>query len=354
MKLAEGSGIRMEKLAFPSIIGNKRLCGRLRDDILDGTLSHAYIIEGAAGTGKHTLARQIAAALSCENRESPSHPLPCGSCLSCRKILGGFSPDLLFRNRGDKTTLGVEVIRELRQDILVAPNDTEVKVYVIEDAHLMTPQAQNAFLLTLEEPPKYVLFLLLCESTATLLETIRSRAPTLRTEPIDAEEIGRYLTENVAEAEALKKSTPEEFSEILASADGSIGRALELLDPKARRPILARRKLARDFVSLCTGRKNTVTVLKYLNSLSQKRDELTEQLSSILLCLRDLLLCKQTENAPLCFFADREDACTLAYTFTTPTLLHYCEQISAAMDSLRVNANVRLTLTTLAVNTGLL
>ena len=94
--------------------------------------------------------------------------------------------------------------------------------------------------------------------------------------------------------------------------------------------------------------------MRFLNSLGARRDELIEQFSTILICLRDLLLCKQTENAPLCFFADREEASSLAYTFTTPTLLSLCDSVNEATDRLRANANVRLTVTAMAQQCNLL
>lgn len=342
------------KPAFTDVVGNDPLRLRLRDDLLSGKLSHAYILEGADGSGKHMLATRIAAALSCEERDDPSKPLPCLTCPSCRKILGGNSPDVITVSREDKATLGVEAIREIRRDVYVAPNDISAKIYIIEDAHLLTVQAQNALLLTLEEPPAYVLFLLLCHSATPLLETIRSRAPTLRTEPLSPDRIGEHLCRVSTEAAMLKQTAPSEFSEILVAANGSIGKALSLLDAKSRKPIIARRDMARSFVRLVTSRRNGAEAMRFLNGLGQKRDELTEQFSTILFCLRDLLLLKQTENAPLCFFADREEALALAYSFTTPELLALCDKISLACDNLRKNANVRLTLTSLAVNTGLL
>lgn len=342
------------KPAFTDVVGNDALRLRLRDDLLSGKLSHAYILEGADGSGKHMLAMRIAAALACEERDDPSKPLPCLTCPSCRKILGGNSPDVITVSREDKATLGVEAIREIRRDVYVAPNDISAKIYMIEDAHLLTVQAQNALLLTLEEPPAYVLFLLLCRSATPLLETIRSRAPTLRTEPLSPDRIAEHLCRVSTEAATLKQTAPSEFSEISVAANGSIGKALSLLDAKSRKPIIARRDMARSFVRLVTSRRNGAETMRFLNGLGQKRDELTEQFSTILFCLRDLLLLKQTETAPLCFFADREEALSLAYEFTTPELLSLCDKVSHACDSLRKNANVRLTLTSLAVNTGLL
>lgn len=339
---------------FEGVAANEALRTRIGQEIAAGTLSHAYIIEGPKGSGKHTLARQISAALSCERRKDSASPLPCLTCPSCKKILGGNSPDVITIGREDKTTLGVEAIRKLKTDVWVMPNDTDVKIYIIEDAHLMTIQAQNALLLTLEEPPAYVLFFLLCESSATLLETIRSRAQTLHTEPVLGEIMDTYLCRHSSDAAALKATNPSEYYEILATADGKIGMALDLLNPKARKPLLEQRATAREFVRLCSERRSAEASLRYLNSLSQKRDLLTSQLSSILLCLRDLILTKQTEDAPLCFFADSEEAASLAYHFTMPELLKLSGAVNEAIDRLRLNANIRLTLTSLAVRAGMI
>ncbi|MBQ8310247.1 MAG: hypothetical protein IJX80_04440 [Clostridia bacterium] len=340
--------------AFTDIIGNEQLRMRLCRDVAEGSLSHAYIIEGARGSGKHMLALRLAAAIACERRTDPTHPLPCLTCPACRKIISGNSPDVIYINREDKATLGVDAVRTLKNDVYVAPNDISAKIYIIEDAHLMTVQAQNAFLLTLEEPPPYVLFLLLCESTATLLETVRSRAPTLRTEPIAPDGIGNHLRAHVPDAKKMATESPSEFNELLAAADGSIGRAIALLDPKLYKPLAERRQRARHFVQLCGEQHRAAAAMRFLLSLPQKRDELTEQCNEILLCLRDLLLCKQTDAAPLCFFGDHEEACALAYGFTTPALLSLCEGVTHAIERLRVNANMRLTLTALASDCGFL
>ncbi|MBQ8415802.1 MAG: hypothetical protein IJX13_02720 [Clostridia bacterium] len=343
------------KSAFTEIVGNRRLKERLCADILSNRLSHAYIIDGGRGSGKHTLALSIAAAVACECKKDGDAPLPCRTCSSCKKILSGNSPDVIYISKGDRATLGVETIRELKSDVYIAPNDISAKIYIIEDAHLMTKQAQNAFLLTLEEPPPYVLFLLLCEGTEALLETVRSRAPTLRTEPIGTDEIGEYLIKAVPEAKRIKSDSPDEWGEILAAADGSIGRAIALLDPKAYKPIVEKRRAAREFVTLCAEKKSSTDAMRFLLSFSKKsREGLAELWNETLLCLRDLLLLKQTENAPLCFFFDREEALSLAYSFTTPRLLSLCDGVSRALESLRRNANVRLTLMALATDCGLL
>lgn len=338
---------------FTQIAANDALRQKLGAEIRTGALSHAYIIEGPHGSGKHTLALQIIAALSCENRSDSNSALPCLHCNSCKKILGSNSPDVTVIGKEDKATIGVDAVRKLKNDVLVPPNDTDVKAYIIEDAHLMTHQAQNAFLLTLEEPPSYVLFFLLCDSAALMLETIRSRAPTLHTEPVPQKLMDEHLMRTSAEARELKSVNPTEFAEILATANGRLGVAIELLNPVARKPILERRENAKQFIRLCSDRRNATATMRYLASLGQKRDAIIEQLSTALLCLRDLLICKQCDEPPLCFFADHEEAHATAYRFTTPELLSLCNALEKAIDRLRTNANVRLTLTALAVDTGL-
>ena len=276
------------------------------------------------------------------------------NCPSCKKILDGNSPDLITVHREDTASLGVDIIREMRKDVWIAPNDTDFKIYLIEEAHLMNEQAQNALLLTLEEPPAYVFFLLLCETTSTLLETIRSRASTLHTEPVDKETMDRYLCEKSTEARALKASNPHEYYEMLATSDGCIGTALALLSPSARKPILEKRERAREFVHLCSDRKSAFDTFRYINSLGARRETVIQQLNVTLLCLRDLLLCKQADEPSLCFFAECEEAHNLAYRFTTPDLLRLCSEVNEAVNRLKANANVKLTMTSLAVGAGMI
>ena len=176
-----------------SIVGNSFIKSKLLSDIVSDSLSHAYIIEGKKGSGRHTIAYMTAAALVCEKINDNASPLPCLNCPSCKKILGQKSPDVITVTREDKATLGVDVIRELRNDVRVIPHELEYKIYVVEEADKMTVQAQNAFLLTLEEPPKYVKFFLICEDSNIFLETIRSRSQILRTELIPTEDIDKFL-----------------------------------------------------------------------------------------------------------------------------------------------------------------
>ena len=243
--------------SFSCVFGNEKLRERLASDIREGMMSHAYIIEGDKGCGKHTLARAVAAALACENAGDGGYNLPCGVCPSCKKILAGKSPDVITVSReAGKTQMGVEVIRGLREDVRLMPNDLDVKVYIIEDAHTMNDHAQNAFLLTLEEPPEFVKFLLLCESAENLLETVKSRAPVLRMSTLENALLRQKLIEISPEAAELSRNSKKEFEEIIKLSSGCLGQAIELLSEDTRAPRIEARHLAIELLLCLTERRN--------------------------------------------------------------------------------------------------
>ena len=288
------------KQAFDDIAENTALRMRLADDILGSTLSHAYIIEGERGSGKHMLALRIAAALSCEKKDDPSLPLPCRTCPSCRKILSGNSPDVIYIGRGDKATLGVEAIRNLKQDVYVAPNDVAAKVYIIEDAHLMTVQAQNAILKLLEEPPKNVYFMLLVENAASLLATVRSRAPILRMQVFTSEEIEQYLIANSTRALEMSRKSPDELSHIVARSGGSIGEALRIIDEGDMSQTLA--KQAVELLAILTDKdRASLAVFPFP---SKNREELSEFLSLVRTAIRDMTASRSMAKCEMLFGDD--------------------------------------------------
>ena len=326
-------------IAYRSIIGNDMLKDRLSHAIETSSLSHAYVIEGARGSGRHTLVRRTVAALCCKNRNVGDYP--CERCSSCIKILGNKSVDLITVGlEEDRATIGVDSIRFLKNDIYVAPNDGDYKVYVIDNADKMTSQAQNAFLLSLEEPPPYVLFFLICENSDALLETVKSRAPILRTERISADLIKAHI---LSDARARELNLNGELDEIVSESNGSIGYAKDLLDVRRRKPIMENRRTAREFIMLASG-KRASEKLDLIAALGNKRAEVCERISYIQNALRDLILLKKSEDAPLCFYSDRDQACELSTHFTSAKLFTLFSATDTALDDLSKNANVKLTL----------
>ena len=354
----------MDSVFFPSIYGNHALKKRLYRDVTENHLSHAYILEGPFGCGRHTVARQVAAAIECEARSADPLPdlfgsfrvptVPCGECPSCRKILENKSPDVITVGlEDDRTTIGVDSIRRLKDDMYTAPNDLSVKVYIIETADLMTEQAQNALLLSLEEPPEYVIFFLLCESSLDLLETIRSRAPTLRLERLERADVEDYLIKNEPRALSLRDEEPAIFNTLLSIASGSIGYAETLLDTRRRNAIFEQQDDARELISLLSLSRRSA-VFEAIKSLGNKRSEIIERLSLLQYALRDLILLKKCDSAPLCFFDDREDAQEMASRFTLAGLLSLYDSSIITSDDLSSNANVRLALMNMMQRAGLI
>lgn len=335
------------KKAFSQLIGNDRLKELLSLQIREDKLSHAYILTGAKGTGKRTAARLISAALECEHRYDENFSLPCCTCPACDKILSGNATDVTVVSKEDKATIGVEKIRDLQSDVYISATEQKNKIYIIEEANLMTPQAQNSFLRTLEEPPKNVLFLLLSENNEALLETIKSRAQTFFMEPVSADDMERYLKENSKKARTLSESSPEALSEIIVSAAGSIGVALSFLDSKMQKQLLSRRSRVKELVELCRDKKNKAGMVSFLYALPQKRDELIETFALASLALRDIAVCKKSANAAMRFFASRSEAERLSQSFSLSGVFIILDAILEARDSLSANANVQITLANL-------
>ena len=270
------------------------------------------------------------------------------------KILEDKSPDIYTVGlEGDKVSLGVESIRKIKNDMYTAPNDIDIKVYIIENADLMTDQAQNAFLLSLEEPPEYVLFFLLCESSVDLLETIRSRAPVLRTERLEKNDVEAYLLANDKRAVALKAESEEEWNLLLCVSAGCIGYAIELLDTKYRKQIFDYRNTAKEIIKMLQSRNKT-NAFEIISAFGTKRNEICRQISFIQYALRDLILLKKCDTAPLCFYENRELALELSYSFTTASLLTLYNACEKTADRLEQNANVRLSLLGMMQDAGLI
>ncbi len=336
-------------ISLDRIVGNSDLVARISADISEGSLSHAYIIEGRHGSGRRTLALNIAAALCCTCEAKP-----CGRCKSCEKILSGKSPDIITVEReDDKMTLGVDAIRKIKDSMAIAPNDLDTKFYIIYDADTMTVQAQNAFLLSLEDPPEYVMFFLICESSSALLETVRSRAPSLRLGQLKRSEVESYILKADKRAERLRDEDEAAFKMISFLSDGCIGEALSLLDTKKRKAIFDQREVAERLISLLS-RPNRAAALSMMTSLGTKRAEVQKQLTAAQYALRDLILLKKTDSAPLYFYEDREAAQELSTRFTSASLMSLYDALCRAIDELERNSNVKLTLLGMAQNAGLI
>ena len=337
---------------FGNFLGNESIKNRLSHDVELGSVSHAFIFEGNEGSGRHTLARLLACAISCQNRSGAS--ILCGKCDVCKKILSGRSPDII--NLGiaaDRVTVGIEAARLIKDSIHIFPNDLPIKMYIIDDADKMTLQAQNALLLSLEEPPQYVIFVLICRDSSTLLETIKSRAPIFRMEKLSADAIEAYLIDKHQKARQIKDESPEEFKEMLLASGGTLGKAIDLLDDRDRKKEMAERQITKQFIEYSLDRSRA-SKFEMISSLGGKRHDVTPRLVRIQQALRDLIILKKADSPELVFYSDEEYASELSTKFTLEKLMDIYAATEKAIDDLSSNANVRLCLLSMMYASNLL
>ena len=185
------------------ILGNEKIRHHLRESIIKQSISHAYILAGDKGIGKSKIAREFAMELICEKHTG------CGECPACRQFLADAYPDFFYMDAEGKESIGIDRIREnIVNDVSIRPYHGRVKIYVIDEADKMTVGAQNALLKTIEEPPEYVVILLLVRNMSLLLETIRSRCIKLLLSVVSNDRIKSWLVE---------KGTSEDLATVVAS-----------------------------------------------------------------------------------------------------------------------------------------
>ncbi len=218
---------------FENIIGQEQIKAHLQGALESKKVSHAYIINGEKSSGKEFIARIFAMALQCEQGGKE----PCNECRSCKQALSKNQPDIIYVSHEKPNTISVDDIRaQVNNDVVIKPYSSRYKVYIINEAEKMKPQAKNAILKTLEEPPEYVVILLLVSNVNSLLPTILSRCVLLNMKPVRDSLVKKYLMEelripdykadvcvafargNVGKAKALASS--EEFENVKSEALG--------------------------------------------------------------------------------------------------------------------------------------
>ncbi len=209
-------------MSFDALLGNDTLKQRLTASLSRDCSSHSYLITGPLGSGKHSLAKLLAAALQCTGEDKP-----CCRCNQCRKVLEGIHPDVITVDDPEKKTITVKLVREVCSDLYIRPNEGNKKIYLFPRAQDMRTEGQNALLKCIEEPPSYGVFLFLAEHSEQLLTTIRSRCVELRMSP---------LPDTVLQQELHRRfptEDPAALSAALLRSEGYLGKALKLMEEKA-------------------------------------------------------------------------------------------------------------------------
>ena len=211
--------------SFAEIIGQKVIVETLKNSIINGNFSHAYMFTGPRGTGKTSTAKVLAKAINCENNIDGE---PCGKCNSCTNIKT--SPDIIEIDAASNN--GVDEIRELRTNVTLAPTSSKYKVYIIDEVHMLTTGAFNALLKTLEEPPEHAIFILATTEVYKVPITILSRCQRFDFKKIKINEMRDYL-KNVCKKEKISV-TDDALDEIYSLSDGCLRDALGILDQTSK------------------------------------------------------------------------------------------------------------------------
>lgn len=205
-------------MGFNSLLGQSAAIRILKDELDSGRIHHAYLFIGKDGVGKKTLALEFAKAVHCQNGGNEA----CDQCLSCRKIDHSNHPDHRIIGIEEGDTIKIDQIRDLQRDMAYKPYESERKIFIIDDADRLTPEAANSLLKTLEEPPQYGIIILLAEELDKLLPTVISRCQKIQLNIIAA---------GIIEKELKKNGYNSDMAKLIASlADGSMGRAISLIE----------------------------------------------------------------------------------------------------------------------------
>lgn len=334
---------------FVRLIGNDETKRRLGLAIENSTLPHAFLIGGPSGSGKTTLAYEIAAAINCEQKHNESSPLPCGKCRNCHRIYEGSFPDVkILSKKKDKATLGVEAIKDFREDMFLSSTESDNKIYIIDDAECMTPEAQNALLKVLEEPPGSVSIILLTKECDRILTTIKSRAQYIAMSRFDDELLAERLLLESGEARAMKATDPARFMGLIMSSDGRIGLAKALLDKRLADSTEESRADIIHLIKAAAQKANYAEIHQAISRFSTKRTELLETLEGLIGALRDLTILKYSPNATMVFFPSADEAIKQCGNIETKKLIALYDAANEAHELCTRNANVSNLLASLA------
>lgn len=315
---------------FADVVGQDHIKTQLQGAIDNNKVSHAYLICGENRSGKEFIAKIFAETLLCEQKGTE----PCGECHSCKQAETQNHPDIIFVTHEKPNVIGVDDVRDgINNTVMIKPYNSPYKVYIVEEADKMTPQAQNALLKTIEEPPAYAVFILLCSSTEVMLPTILSRCVVLNMKPVKDNEMRDYLMKQLG--------VPDYRAEIcIAFARGNVGRAKALASSedfdKIRKEALSLLKNIYDM--------EMAEVMEALKRIKDYGFNIDDYLDIMGVWYRDVLLFKATHDVNHLIFKDE-----IQYINKVASRTDYegIEEVTKALQTakMRLRSNVSFELT---------
>ncbi|MFB6212362.1 MAG: DNA polymerase III subunit gamma/tau [Candidatus Magasanikbacteria bacterium] len=293
---------------FEELLGQEVIKKVLKESARRNDFNHAYLFSGPRGTGKTTTARLIAKTVNCKKRKQDKEfrqkGEPCRDCKACQKIEKGKSMDIIEIDAASNR--GIDEIRNLKEDIKTPPSTSDFKVFIIDEAHMLTKSAFNALLKTLEEPPGYVILILATTEPEKIPSTISSRTQKFNFKKVPVREIKSKLKE-ISEAENIE-ITQSALELIASSADGSFRDAESLLDQLNS---MEEGKIIASSVENLIGRvnfnklselvdkileNNLKDALRLLNEIKKEGQDLSKLAKDLIKYLRKVAVMKSNEN----------------------------------------------------------
>ena len=314
---------------FNEIVGHEQIIEHLKNAITMDKVSHAYIFNGPEYSGKMMLAEAFAMALQCEEH----HPEGCMNCRSCKQAADRNQPDIIYVSHEKPNTISVDDIRQqLNNDIVIKPYSSKYKIYIVDEAEKMNPQAQNALLKTIEEPPAYAVIMLLTTNADSFLQTILSRCITLNLKSVKDETIRKHLMSHY--------QIPDYQADICtAFAQGNVGKAIQLASSddfnqlKAAALQLLKRLEDIDLYELGAA----------IKQIGEFKLKVQDYFDLMMIWYRDILYFKATNDVNKLIFKDE------VYDIKKQAATHSYQGIEAIIEALqkakvRLNANVNFDL----------
>ena len=318
---------------FEDMLGQEQLKAHMRNALARDKVGHAYIISGEKGSGKDFASLIFAAGINCSGEGGR----PCGKCRSCRQTFDGNHPDVryLIPEKENSTNISVDMIRhQVNEDVVIKPYEGRKKIYIIRNAENMNERAQNALLKTIEEPPEYVVILLVTANPENLIDTIHSRCTGLKTGQVDRERLKRFLQ--------LKAGIPDYMAEVCAAfSKGNVGLALHLAGSDGFEGLRARMlELTKNIKDM-----SILDIRQEAAGLKECKAEINDFLDLLLVWYRDVLVVKSCGfSVPITFEDQKSLIKRMAEDSSYEGLKKITDAIEEAKGRLFANVNYELTL----------
>ncbi len=275
---------------FSDIIGHEQIIEHFKSALKNRQVSHAYILNGENGSGKNMLAKAFAKALECQAGYGDA----CNMCRSCHQFDSGNHPDIKWLSHEKAASIGVDDVRDqINKDVVIKPYSSEYKVYIIDEAEKLTPQAQNALLKTIEEPPAYAVIIFLTNTLEALLPTIRSRCIIMNLRSVDTKRIQQYLMQ--------KYQIPDYQAKICAAyAQGNTGKAVMMATSEHFREM-------QEFLLRLLKRIDDMEVyeiVRTIHDMSVYKVDVRDLIDLMMVWYRDVLVLKATSDVNEVVFQD--------------------------------------------------